>query len=230
MAHCRGGLGRTGTVAASMLVALGRDADEAIALVRKVRRSQDAVQTRGQQEYVRSFGEKWRARHEADPSRGRRARREPTRIERYRGCLLGLAVGDAVGTTVEFRRPGTFTPMKDMVGGGPFGLKAGEWTDDTSMALCLAESLVEKRGFDPADQLEKYVRWYREGHMSATGECFDIGGATREALERFERTGDPYSGSTDPGRAGNGSLMRLAPVPLFYAHAPHPAQHEAIER
>ncbi len=230
VAHCRGGLGRTGTVAASVLVALGSDADEAIALVRKVRRSQDAVQTRGQQEYVRSFGEKWRARHEADPSRGRRARREPTRIERYRGCLLGLAVGDAVGTTVEFRRPGTFTPMKDMVGGGPFGLKAGEWTDDTSMALCLAESLIEKRGFDPADQLRKYVRWYREGHMSATGECFDIGGATREALERFERTGDPYSGSTDPGRAGNGSLMRLAPVPLFYAHAPHPAQHEAVER
>jgi ADP-ribosyl-[dinitrogen reductase] hydrolase len=124
--------------------------------------------------------------------------------------------------------------MKDMVGSGPFGLKAGEWTDDTSMALCLAESLIEKRGFDPADQLRKYVRWHREGHMSATGECFDIGGATREALERFEKTGDPYSGSTDPGRAGNGSLMRLAPAPLFYAGAPdYPFEDvplEAVER
>ncbi len=228
--HCRGGLGRTGTVVASVLVALGRDADEAIALVRKVRRDEQAVQTRGQREYVRSFGKEWHARHEADTSRGRRDLRKPTRIERYRGCLLGLAAGDALGTTVEFKPPGTFRPMEDIVGGGPFGLEAGEWTDDTSMALCLAESLIEKRGFDPADQLRRYVRWYREGHMSATGECFDIGGATRDALERFERTGDSYSGSTDPTRAGNGSLMRLAPVPLFFAHAPHPEQEEAIKR
>ena len=89
-----------------------------------------------------------------------------------------------------------------MVGGGPFGLRAAEWTDDTSMALCLAESLIEKLGFAPADQLEKYVRWYREGHMSSTGKCFDIGGATQEALIRFERTREPYSGSTDSHRAG----------------------------
>jgi len=65
--------------------------------------------------------------------------------DRHRGCLLGLAVGDALGTTLEFTRPGTFAPITDMVGGGPFGLKPGQWTDDTSMALCLAESLVESR-------------------------------------------------------------------------------------
>ncbi|MDP9474599.1 MAG: ADP-ribosylglycohydrolase family protein [Actinomycetota bacterium] len=140
-----------------------------------------------------------------------------------------MAAGDALGTTVEFRQPGTFTPVDDIVGGGHFGLKAGEWTDDTSMALCLAESLIERRGFDPADQLTKYVRWYREGHMSVTGECFDIGGATTEALKRFESTGNPYSGSTDPGRAGNGSLMRLAPVPLFYARD-EGRPMEALER
>jgi ADP-ribosyl-[dinitrogen reductase] hydrolase len=57
---------------------------------------------------------------------------------RYRGCIIGLAVGDALGTTLEFKRPGAFKPIKDMVGGGPFGLKAGKWTDDTSMALYLA--------------------------------------------------------------------------------------------
>ncbi len=150
----------------------------------------------------------------------------PGRIERYRGCMLGLAAGDALGTTLEFRAPGTFRPVDDIVGGGPFGLRPGQWTDDTSMALCLAESLVERRGFDPADQLERYVRWYREGHMSSTGECFDIGNAIREALRRFEETGDPRSGSTDPRRAGNGSIMRLAPVPLFYAREPL----EAVER
>ena len=84
-------------------------------------------------------------------------------LDRYRGCLLGLAVGDALGTTLEFRPPGTFAPITGMVGGGPFNLEPGEWTDDTSLALCLAESLIEKRGFDPVDQLERYVRWFREG-------------------------------------------------------------------
>ena len=71
------------------------------------------------------------------------------RLDRYKGCLLGLAVGDALGTTLEFRSPGSFEPIDDMIGGGPFGLKPGQWTDDTSMALCLAESLIECKGFDP---------------------------------------------------------------------------------
>lgn len=137
--------------------------------------------------------------------------------DHYRGALLGLAVGDALGTTLEFKRPGTFTPITDMVGGGPFGLKPGQWTDDTSMALCLAESLIECCGFDPVDQLRRYCRWYREGHLSSIGECFDIGNTTRAALERFEQKGEPFLGSTDPKTAGNGSLMRLAPVALAFA-------------
>ena len=137
--------------------------------------------------------------------------------ERYRGALLGLAAGDAVGTTVEFSPPGTFTPVTDMVGGGPFHLRPGEWTDDTSMALCLAESLLERRGFDPTDQMDRYVRWRSHGHLSANGRCFDIGNTVAGALRRFEATGNPWAGSTDPYSAGNGSIMRLAPVPLFYA-------------
>ncbi|WXJ86350.1 ADP-ribosylarginine hydrolase Tri1 [Moorella humiferrea] len=150
-------------------------------------------------------------------------------IQRYRGSLLGLAVGDALGVTLEFRRPGTFTPINDMAGGGPFNLKPGQWTDDTAMALCLAESLVECRGFNPADQMERYLRWYREGYMSSTGHCFDIGNTVRTALERFERTREPYCGLTDPATAGNGSLMRLAPVPLFYARNPREAVAKAGE-
>src|SRR4051794_38168693 len=145
--------------------------------------------------------------------------------DRFCGALLGLAVGDAIGTTVEFMPPGTFERVTDMVGGGPFGLPAGAWTDDTSMALCLAESLVERRGFDPVDQLERYRRWYREGYLSSTGRCFDIGNATRAALTRFERTGEPYPGDADADAAGNGPLMKLAPVALAYAHRPD----EAIE-
>ena len=139
---------------------------------------------------------------------------------RFRGAMLGLAVGDAVGTTLEFRSPGSFAKIHDMVGGGPFHLAVGEWTDDTSMALCLAESLVEKRGFDPIDQLERYTRWAKHGHLSSNGRVFDIGNTVRSALAKFAETREPFCGSSDPWSAGNGSLMRLAPVPLFYVQRP----------
>jgi len=152
-----------------------------------------------------------------------------TRADRYRGALLGLAVGDAVGTAVEFAAPGSFPPVTGMVGGGPFGLRPGQWTDDTSMALCLAESLIETRGFDPIDQLRRYCRWMRDGHLSSTGTCFDIGSTVRRALLRFEARGEPYPGSKDPGAAGNGSIMRLAPVVLMYANDPQRAVHLAEE-
>lgn len=142
---------------------------------------------------------------------------------RYRGALLGLAAGDALGTTLEFKSPGSFEPIDDIVGGGPFGLKPGQWTDDTSMALCLAESLVERGGFDPMDQLARYVRWMDEGHLSSTGSCFDIGNATRAALKRFKASPRPFCGSTDPSSAGNGSIMRLAPVALAFASSPREA-------
>jgi ADP-ribosyl-[dinitrogen reductase] hydrolase len=148
------------------------------------------------------------------------------RGERYRGSLLGLALGDALGTTLEFSQPGSFAPLEDLVGGGPFALRRGEWTDDTSMALCLAASLLEKRGFDARDQMQRYLRWRDEGYMSSIGWCFDIGGTVAASLHRFTISGDPFAGSTHPDTAGNGSLMRLAPVPLCYASLPE----EALEK
>lgn len=145
------------------------------------------------------------------------------------GAIVGLAAGDALGTTLEFRRPGSFSPIDDMVGGGPFNLEPGFWTDDTSMALCLAESLSECTGFDAADQMQRYLRWYNDGHWSSTGSCFDIGNTTREALAAFARTGDPLSGSTSALKAGNGSLMRLAPVPVYFRDGPERAIAFAAE-
>lgn len=145
---------------------------------------------------------------------------------RFRGCLLGLAVGDALGTSLEFQPPGSFTPITDMQGGGPFHLAPGEWTDDTSMALCLADSLVRCQRFDLLDQLERYHRWYRQGYLSHNQRCFDIGTTTSHALRQYEmqkRAGgviDPYCGPTEAHTAGNGSLMRLAPVAMFYARQP----------
>ena len=150
-------------------------------------------------------------------------------LERFKGSLVGLAVGDALGTTLEFKAPRSFAPQSDTVGGGPFGLSAGQWTDDTSMALCLAESLVERRGFDAAHQMQLYLRWYREGYLSPTGRCFDIGNTIRGALEKFERTGEAYAGSKDPDSAGKGSIMRLAPVPLCYWRDPATAIEKAAD-
>jgi ADP-ribosyl-[dinitrogen reductase] hydrolase len=149
---------------------------------------------------------------------------EITPEDRAQGALLGLACGDAVGTTVEFKLRGTFHPVADMVGGGPFRLEAGQWTDDTIMALGLAESLLACDGFDARDQMERYLRWFRTGYLSPTGRCFDIGNTVLQALLRFEETGDPFSGPTEPNWAGNGSIMRLAPVVLFY----HP-DREAVD-
>jgi ADP-ribosyl-[dinitrogen reductase] hydrolase len=135
---------------------------------------------------------------------------------RFRGCLLGLACGDAVGTTVEFCERGSFPPVTDMTGGGPFRLPAGAWTDDTSMALCLATSLVELGRFDARDQMERYCRWFENGYLSSTGRCFDIGMTVRRALVRFLQNGDPIAGRAEPTLAGNGCIMRLAPVPMFF--------------
>ncbi|MCJ2542841.1 ADP-ribosylglycohydrolase family protein [Synechococcus bigranulatus str. 'Rupite'] len=152
-----------------------------------------------------------------------------TTQERYQGSLLGLAVGDALGTTLEFKAPGSFTPLTEMKGGGPFNLPPGYWTDDTSMALCLAESLLICEGFDPADQMNRYVDWWQNGHLSSTGECFDIGNTVRSSLARYLNDGDPYSGSSSPRSAGNGSLMRLAPIPLFFLGDPHLALQRAAD-
>jgi ADP-ribosyl-[dinitrogen reductase] hydrolase len=146
--------------------------------------------------------------------------------DRATGCLVGLAVGDALGTTLEFTKPNSFHPISDMMGGGPFDLNPGRWTDDTSMALCLAESLLECQGFDPADQARRYIGWWKNGHFSSTGHCFDIGNTVSTALATFLKTGDPESGGTDPYSAGNGSIMRLAPIPLFFKD-PHEAIFQA---
>ena len=101
--------------------------------------------------------------------------------DRQRGTLLGLAVGDALGAAVEFEMPGAFEPVTGYRGGGPHGLGPGEWTDDTSMALALADSIAQV-GWDLNDQAGRYVTWWREGRYSVNGRCFDIGITTRSAL------------------------------------------------
>ncbi len=135
-------------------------------------------------------------------------------LDRGRGALIGLAVADALGTTLEFEARDALPRHTEMTGGGPFGLDPGVWTDDTSMALALADSLASTDGFDAADVMNRFLRWMEHGAYSPTGGCFDIGVTTREALLRYRRTGDPFAGPTAEDTAGNGSLMRLAPAVL----------------
>jgi ADP-ribosyl-[dinitrogen reductase] hydrolase len=198
--HCKGGLGRAGTVAARLLIELGEaEPKDAIARVREVRRG--AIETVSQENHLHSI---WKI------------------YDRARGCLLGLAVGDALGTTLEFRPRDSYDHITDMVGGGPFGLEPGTWTDDTSMALALADAILASAAkgsiFEPEEAQRRFVDWWRNGAYSPTGDCFDIGITTSQALGRFEATGNPISGSADPRSAGNGSLMRLAPVAIWGIH------------
>ncbi len=137
-------------------------------------------------------------------------------LDRQRGALIGLAVGDALGAAVEFMPSGTFPPVTGYRGGGPHGLGPGEWTDDTSMALALADSMAQA-GWDLTDQLQRYLRWWRNGEYSVNGDCFDIGGTTQVALATFMQDRNPMAcGLTGERSSGNGSIMRLAPVPIKY--------------
>ena len=139
---------------------------------------------------------------------------EAARCDRALGALLGLAIGDAVGTTLEFSRRDE-AKVHDMVGGGPFGLRPGEWTDDTSMALCLGTSLAETGRQDPDDIARRLVAWYRKGAYSVNGRCFDIGETTRRAIEGYERAGFRWGSNNSPDTNGNGSLVRTAPLAIF---------------
>lgn len=138
--------------------------------------------------------------------------------DRCRGTLIGLAVGDALGAAVEFRSPGSFVPVTSYRGGGPHGLSAGEWTDDTSMALALADSIATA-GWDLNDQADRYVQWWTTGKYSVNGRCFDIGITTRSALGNYVAKKDAHtSGDRSDRASGNGSIMRLAPVPIHFVH------------
>ncbi|MEA3177477.1 MAG: ADP-ribosyl-[dinitrogen reductase] hydrolase [Gammaproteobacteria bacterium] len=136
--------------------------------------------------------------------------------ERFLGTLFGLAIGDAVAAATQFRRPGSFSPIGDMIGGGPFDLPRGAWSDDTAMALCLAESLLERDGFDARDQVQRYIRWQQEGYLSSTGQCVGITASTARSLALAKWRRVVFPGSHDPEQLDPEPLSRVAPVALFY--------------
>lgn len=139
--------------------------------------------------------------------------------DRAVGCLAGLAIGDALGAPVEFKVRGTFPLVHGMQDGGPFNLKAGEWTDDTSMALALSDALIQDVELaDPAVVMNRWANWFLHGAYSHNGRCFDIGNQTSAALTAW--LDQQCLPTTDTEQAGNGSIMRLAPVVI--ARLRHP--------
>jgi ADP-ribosyl-[dinitrogen reductase] hydrolase len=233
--HCRAGIGRTGMAAGCWLVESGYTGEQAIEELNRLwqqsaRSAQwpSVPETNEQSEYVR----RWRP---AAAAPGADPLLEPATLaaartlrERFLGTLLGLAAGDAVGVATQFGRPGRFKPVGDLLGGGPFDLPRGAWSDDTAMALCLAESLLEKSGFDPRDQVARYRRWQQEGYLSATDQCVGITAATARALAQAQWRRQPFSGSHDPGSTEPEALSRVAPVALYYfADAERSAEESA---
>jgi len=218
--HCRAGIGRTGMAVGCLLAENGHAGEAALEELNRLwqqsarsRRWVSIPETDAQCDYVRS----WSRAEAFDPLLDPAALAAVRGVrERYLGALLGLAVGDAVGLTTQFRRPGRFTPLGDMLGGGPFDLPRGAWSDDTAMSLCLAESLLEKNGFEARDQVARYGRWQKEGYLSATGQCVGITAGTARALARAQWRRQSYSGSHDPEALDPEPLSRVPVVVLYY--------------
>jgi ADP-ribosylglycohydrolase len=138
------------------------------------------------------------------------------KLENIESCFFGLAIGDALGVPIEFSSRGSLksNPVTTMTGYGCWNQPAGTWSDDSSMAFCLAESLID--GYDINLTASKFVRWMKEGYWGAHHKVFDIGGTTRAALLRIANGEDPlFSGEFDEHSNGNGSLMRMAPASIY---------------
>ena len=220
--HCRAGIGRTGMVVGCLLIEQGFAGEEALAELNRLWRQSArsahwpmVPETDEQVDYVR----RWipLLAEDSDPllAPTTLAAARPLR-GRFQGTLFGLATGDAVAAATQYRRPGRFTPVGDMLGGGPFDLPRGGWSDDTAMALCLAESLIERGGFDARDQVARYRRWQKEGYLSATGQCLGITAGTARALALAQWRRQAFSGPHDPGILDPESLSRVAPVAMYF--------------
>ena len=233
--HCRAGIGRTGTVLGCYFVHRGMLPDAALdhvnALWRANQRSRSwphTPETDEQYEYVLNWRAD-RAAPKAAPSGAPDLGAARVVRDRYLGAMLGLAAGDALGAAVQYCAPGSFAPLGDLLGGGPFEMPRGGWTDETAMALCLAESLIERGGFDAADQVARYVRWQREGYLSSTGHCVGITATVARALATAQWSGKRFAGSHDPARNDKDALTRVAPTVLYFLAEPAAAIEYATE-
>jgi len=246
--HCRAGIGRTGTVVGCMLVERGFSGEAALDELNRVwqqslrSKSWDWIpETAAQNTYVRTWVPETPVAPEAVPQAPRSEEDVDPLLEdetlsaargvrsRFLGALVGLAAGDALAAATQYRRPGTFSPVGDLLGGGPFDLPRGGWSDDTAMALCLADSLLERDGFDARDQVERYQRWQKEGYLSATGQCLGITASTARALALAQWRRQLFSGSHDPTQLDPEPLSRVGVAVMFFLASAEEAVRQATE-
>jgi ADP-ribosyl-[dinitrogen reductase] hydrolase len=227
--HCRAGIGRTGTVIGCLLAERGRSGDEALHELNQLWQACSRAkiwpfvpETDEQVEYVRNWTP-------GDPDALPLTSGAKDLREHFFGALTGLAVGDALAAATQGATPGHFAPIKDLVGGGPLALPSGAWSDDTAVALCLAESLLERDGFDARDQMQRYTRWQQQGHLSATGRAIGVTASTARALGLARWQRKLFSGSHDPTQLDPEPLSRVAPVVMFFYNSPQVAVHQACE-
>lgn len=229
--HCHAGIGRTGMVAGCHLAERGAAGEAALIelnrLWQQCERSHSwpyVPETDEQAAYVRDWKPSGKpdavAQLEAMPPRTPGKRRSSAPVtqplqDRFQGALIGLAVGDALANAVQGMKPGTFEPVTAFTGGGTLDLPPGAWSDDTSTALCIAESLLECNASDPRDQVERFTRWQQEGYLSATGECVGIASGTARALKSARWRRQIYPGSHDPRQLDPEVLSRVAPAVMF---------------
>lgn len=240
--HCRAGIGRTGTVVGCHLARrLGGTA--ALEELERLWHSSGRVlewphvpETDTQARYVRAWREASRAapsvsapvtQPTAEPPAGPEAADQLS--DRYRGLLLGLAVGDGLAAAVQHRRPGTFTAVGDLTGGGPYDLPRGAWSDDTAVALLLADSLNAAGALDARDFSARLHRWQREGVGSSTGQCVGISAATAKAIAQAQWSGNPFAGSHDPARIDKEPMVRAGVAAAFSLSDPAAAIQLAAE-
>jgi ADP-ribosylglycohydrolase len=211
--HCWGGVGRTGTVIACWLMREGLSPRAALYSLNERRKAAGLRRESPDFHAQIDFVEQW-----VEPDPGTRAVWLQWR-DMFRGGILGAALGNAIGVTNDMRNADQRTRLDDLQGGGIFSIVKGGWTDETAMMLCVTESLVHMRRFDARDVADRFLRWWREGYRTCNGRVYEVGSTTRMALFTYLQTGDPLSGISSPTAAGNGSVTRVVPVALFYAHA-----------
>ena len=218
--HCHAGIGRTGVVVGGHLILQGLRGEEALKelnrLWKQSARAADwrrVPETEEQQEYLLSFAPS----APPDPLLDETALSAAQRLRnRFHGALFGLALGDALAAPTQMAKSGSFGAVGDLIGGGLYDLPRGAWTDDTAMALCLAESLLDKQGFDAADQVARYAKWQKSGYLSATGECVGITASTARALGAAHWRRQAFGGSHDPKILDPEPLARIAPAVLYF--------------
>ncbi len=248
--HCRAGIGRTNLAIGCWLASGGQTGETAIErlneLWRESARSEfwpSVPETEAQCDYVRRWRSSRRrgatAPQPAVPAPAPAMARSPApqltpapasgdSRDRFRGLLLGIAIGDAIGQPARGQRAGAIAVGDTLAGGGPLDLPAGAWSDKAAMALCLAESFAEQKRMDAPDQLQRYQHWQREGRWTSTGQCVGISPATARALATAQWTGNPYSGSHDPARADAEPLARIGPAVAFAVATPKVAVEFAV--